>query len=283
MRIYIHKQKFREIEMSHSTQTFDARTLLLCVIAIALAVGWQVFGGGLGVALLGTGSLLAIYLFVKGAFAAGIVGLTALFGRLNATGFAGTIKPMSIVYGIPLIGLALVLGAPLLNGLTLPLTSAIGWAVLALFVAIGEETVFRGIIHRTIAPLGYWATAIITSVSFGAMHLFGLFSAMPSELIIAQSVMAASIGFVFFTVRQSARSLWTVIFLHWLIDTCAFVAHGGIAVPEDVQMAIFGIVGITAVMMAWAIPAMIIQKKRLDRSANSAATSPVRMDLAPAE
>ncbi|WP_421787930.1 CPBP family intramembrane glutamic endopeptidase [Hyphobacterium sp.] len=264
--------------MSRSASPFDGRTLLLAIIAIIALIAWQIIGGGLAVALLGAGGLLAVYLFLKGVFAAFIVGLAALFGRLRAVGLAGSVRPGSIIYGLPLIALSALLALPLLqDGLTIPVSAAIGWSLMALFVSIGEETVFRGVLHRAVAPMGYWATAVITSVSFGAVHLLGLFSAMPPELIFVQSLMAACIGLVFFLVRQSEGSLWTVLFLHWLIDSCAFVAGGGITVPENVTETMIGMLAVAAVMLGWAIPAMIIQKRRVDKNAAAPAdpaTSP---------
>jgi membrane protease YdiL (CAAX protease family) len=249
--------------MSHSTPSFDARILLLCVVALAAQVTWQIVGGGIAVALIGAGSVLAIYLFLKGVFAAFIVGVTALARRLTATGFGGSVRAGSLVYGLPLIAFSALLALPLAEtGLTLSVTAAIGWSLMALFVAIGEEAVFRGILHRTIAPLGYWPTALITSLGFGAIHLLGLFSEMPDQVILAQCVMATAIGFVFFLVRQSAGSLWTVIFLHWLVDSCAFVANGGIAVPDNPDTTAAMMLGVAAAMMIWAIPAMIIQNRR---------------------
>ncbi|MEE2526025.1 type II CAAX endopeptidase family protein [Hyphobacterium sp. HN65] len=262
--------------MTEADRSFDLRILFAALIGVLGLLAWQVLGGGIAVALVGNSNPLLLYLFIKGVFAGFIILLAILFGRLEAVGFRRPAGLSSLVYGTPVIALSLLLASQMLQtGLVVSLAVAAGWALMALFVSIGEETVFRGLLYRLMAPLGYWATAIVTSSAFGAIHLLGLFSPLPDALIYAQCIFAASVGLVLFTVRTAGGSLWTVLFLHWFIDAAAFVSAGGVNpalanADEAIPRFLLG----AAIMLAWGLPAAVIQKRRLSRRESHQSSGP---------
>jgi membrane protease YdiL (CAAX protease family) len=110
-------------------------------------------------------------------------------------------------------------------GLSIP--AAVGWIVVALFVGIGEETVFRGILWRVFEARGVMTTAFATSALFGLVHLIGLFSDIPWQIITSQAVFAFGVGMMFAAVRFVSGSLLAPIALHAVFDAGALVAAGG--------------------------------------------------------
>ena len=137
---------------------------------------WGSVSSSLTILLLPDADSLQIYLFNKGPFVVLLLVVMSKFGGLKFYGIERGSGWWFLVPGLPFLLLGiLVLFAPNATfGLSMPAT--VGWILVALFVGIGEECVFRGILWRAFEPRGILVTAFATSALFGAVHLIGLFT-----------------------------------------------------------------------------------------------------------
>ncbi|MDO5119694.1 MAG: CPBP family intramembrane metalloprotease [Coriobacteriales bacterium] len=114
-------------------------------------------------------------------------------------------------------------------------------AVLALAPGVFEELLFRGI------PISNWMRtakdsgtimkcALITSVLFGCVHGFNVFSGAAISSTLYQIFYSTCIGFFFCAVFLRTASIWPTIIVHFLIDFSAFLfmdmEHGGVITQE---------------------------------------------------
>jgi membrane protease YdiL (CAAX protease family) len=103
-----------------------------------------------------------------------------------------------------LLGIYRIVGQGDTSGLLPALLSA------ALFPAFNEEILFRGILFRWIEEFGgSWAALIVTSVFFGAAHLFN-----PNASPIAAFGIALEAGLLLGAAYMLTRSLWLPIGIH---------------------------------------------------------------------
>ena len=80
----------------------------------------------------------------------------------------------------------------------------------ALFPAFNEEILFRGVLFRWIEEFGgSWAALLITSIFFGAAHLFN-----PNASPIAAFGIALEAGLLLGAAYMLTRSLWLPIGIH---------------------------------------------------------------------
>lgn len=92
-------------------------------------------------------------------------------------------------------------------------------------VAIMEELYLRGLLQNVIEKwLGERKNAalyavVITSVLFGAGHIFGALG-QPVVTVVAKTVWAAALGVYFGAVYVKTKNLWVPIILHFLVDLC---------------------------------------------------------------
>jgi membrane protease YdiL (CAAX protease family) len=251
---------------NQADKSFDWMMVAVFALGVLTFAALLVLGLGarLSVALFGQENVVALFNVVKGLDALVLLVIAAVFGRLAAIGFRSPVKLSSMLYGVPIFATCVLLALPLVSrGLTISVPEAVGWSLVALSVGLGEEILWRGMLYRLLSPLGMWLNALLTSAAFGSVHLLGLLSGLPVELVIAQSIMAAAIGLVFFAVRYSAGSLWTAVFLHFLIDAVAFVAFGGVHIlvargPEFIPF----MWGIAAVHAVWGIGSLIVLSRK---------------------
>lgn len=88
-----------------------------------------------------------------------------------------------------------------------------------------EELYLRGLLQNVIEKLfgsGKHASlyaVLITSVLFGAGHIFGALG-QPPLTILCKTIWAAALGVYFGAVYVKTRNLWVPIILHTLIDLC---------------------------------------------------------------
>jgi uncharacterized protein len=135
-----------------------------------------------------------------------------LFGGKFWLGFLFGLVEISL-----LIGLISIFGGFSFGPLALQGTAIIRWGafhlLLFLFVGLFEEFLFRGYTQFTLADgIGFWPTAILLSVGFGAVHLGNL----GEGLVGAASV--ALVGLFFcFSLRRSGN-LWYAVGLHASFD-----------------------------------------------------------------
>src|SRR5205085_6086049 len=80
----------------------------------------------------------------------------------------------------------------------------------AIFPAVSEELVFRGILFRWIEDFGgSWAALVVTSVLFGAVHL-----ANPGATYLAAVGIAFEAGVLLSSAYMLTRSLWLPMGIH---------------------------------------------------------------------
>lgn len=112
-----------------------------------------------------------------------------------------------------LIGLLGATGHLAFGGATLHGSAILGygaaWMLVFFFVALAEETLFRGYLQSTLARvIGFWPAAVCLSVSFGLIHLRS-----QNELFLGIA-MAAMGGLVFSLCLKLSGSLWWGIGFH---------------------------------------------------------------------
>lgn len=107
------------------------------------------------------------------------------------------------------------------------------------------------------------ATSLLTSVLFGAVHLVGLFSPFPWQIIVSQAVFAAGVGMMFAAVRLVSGSLLAPICLHALFDAGALVAAGGIQEMFSDTMSVPRLLVPGIAFFLWGlICVLVIQRRR---------------------
>ncbi len=213
--------------------------------------------------LLPDASLLQSYLLNKGLFA---VLILAAMNKANSLKFFGIERESSwwfLLPGLPFLLLTamLFLDPNAAFGLSAPAT--VGWVLVALFVGIGEESLFRGILWRAFEARGAMTTAFATSALFGLVHLFGLFFDIPWQISTSQAVFAFGGGMMFAAIRLVSGSLLAPIVLHTIFDAAALVTAGGLREVFSDTMSVERLLIPGVLFAVWgAISILIVQKRR---------------------
>ncbi|MGI9526919.1 MAG: CPBP family intramembrane glutamic endopeptidase [Weeksellaceae bacterium] len=173
--------------------------------------------------LLGFGSVAFVLLKVKGM---GLNDVKDFFHR--------KLNPIQAILAIILYGVSLPLaeyltmlvpidGNPILEDLYKFFTESMkivfeqkvaAFIMVCLLAPVLEEFIFRGIILRGLLHKGVnpWVSVILTGILFGAAHMNPW-----------QFMGAGFLGFIFGIVYWRTRSLWLVIFLHFLNNLIAYI------------------------------------------------------------
>ncbi len=174
------------------------------------------------------GGQLSSYLINKGLFAVVLLAVLAKWDGLRGHGFGRCQNWSFLITAAPFLALTALLIMNPEAPFGLDMTAASGWVLVSIFVAIGEEGVFRGVLWRALERRGMLTTSLLTSGLFGAAHLMGLFTSIPWEIVASQAVFAAGGGMMFAAVRLGSGSLLAPIFLHALFDSAAVISAGGV-------------------------------------------------------
>jgi len=151
------------------------------------------------------------------------------FGLFAIVGFTRGLGVSSFVIGLPLLALGVLAffepGRAALSTFDLA-----GWAVVVLFVAFTEETLFRGVMWRALCEATVWRRAIITSAMFGLIHFIpaGL-GDFGWTMAAVYGLSAAGFGMIFAAMRERAGTIWSVIIAHAVFDMAAISAAGDIS------------------------------------------------------
>ena len=210
-------------------------TQKLTLLFVALFLFMMAWSVGLAEPLLdwlNPESQMDSYLINKGVLTLVIAALLWRLKLFAAVGFGpgmGTTSFWaSFVIGLPLLALGVLAffepGRPVLTPIELA-----GWAVVVIFVAFTEETLFRGVLWQALAETSHWRRAIITSVMFGMIHfipagLGGFGWAMAG----VYGLSAAGFGMIFAAMRERAGTIWSVIIVHAVFDMAAISASGSV-------------------------------------------------------
>jgi hypothetical protein len=108
-----------------------------------------------------------------------------------------------------------------------------------------EETIWRGVVLRALAPTGPLRAALFGSVLFGAAHLTNVLLRENAALVAAQAVGAFCFGFGYAALRLRTGTIVPLMVLHMLTDLLAAV--GGlpkipVLVGQDVVLLVLGLV-----------------------------------------
>ena len=155
-------------------------------------------------------------------------------------GFSSAFKKGNFFRGI-LCGLPYIIFQLLLLALVLrkhlgnPEASLQPWylIVYGLFTVLGigirEECIYRGVIQNIVAKKyansvkGIWITAIVGAFIFGVMHISNLFGGVSPSAVFAQVISAIFSGLIFSAIYLRSGNIWSLIFLHTLIDSVGLV------------------------------------------------------------
>ncbi|MCF0259778.1 MAG: CPBP family intramembrane metalloprotease [Erysipelotrichaceae bacterium] len=148
-----------------------------------------------------------------------------------------------------------------LNSLDHPWYAAVTFAGLtsAFFYAasygFSEELLFRSVMTNNMMRVwmnkkhGIYAAAVISSLLFGAVHLFNAVSSGFTPALICQLAYAAAMGVLFGAMFLRTRNLWGCIFIHTLLDFISILfSAGDTASNEAVSKMLSTAVSIEALM-----------------------------------
>lgn len=131
---------------------------------------------------------------------------------------------------LPLLWFPVLVGALSLSGGFQ--ISGTGYLLSALFgalaVAIGEETIFRGLMLPILAPRGIIGAVTLTSLLAGTLALSRSLTDGPWPEAILISLLTACGGFLYGALRWRLASLWPVIALHFALSFIEDVAAPGL-------------------------------------------------------
>lgn len=101
------------------------------------------------------------------------------------------------------------------------------WLAVAALVGFVEETAFRGLILRALAPRGVRRAAVVSSVLFGSMHVVNLLFGADLGATLLQVGYATAMGFTFAAVALRTGVIWPLVVIHTLMDAVGFVTADG--------------------------------------------------------
>ncbi len=218
---------------------------------------------------------MQLYLVTKGTFAVALLGGMHVFGGLPKYGFQRGAGWWFLVPSLPFLLLTVAIFFDPNARFGLGPADTMGWIWVAIFVGIGEECVFRGVLWRVFESRGVLFTACTTSILFGAVHLVGLMADIPWQIVVSQAFFAFGVGMTFAAVRAASGSLLAPIVLHAVFDAGAIVAAGGINAVFDEVMTVGRLVGPGVVFALWGLICILfIEKQRLKRTAGQRTETP---------
>lgn len=151
------------------------------------------------------------------------------------------------------LSLAAVLGLPPAKVIFLVLVNTF-------FVAVSEELMTRGILlYGALTRFGIWASIIIVSAIFGAMHVFNGVITGDFANAVVQALAAAMSGFLFIALRLRTNSLLPPILVHWFWDASLFMLSGSAAASRDsgVQQSAPPLAQMIAIPLLTATPSLL--------------------------
>jgi membrane protease YdiL (CAAX protease family) len=116
------------------------------------------------------------------------------------------------------------------------------FSIYACFVAVAEESIFRGIILQTLLPQGVLRAVFLSTLIFALLHVGTLFAGLPWEYVLGQVLSAFGGGLAYAVMRVRTGSIWPAIMLHGLADfgALAFNATPGLKPPSFLSALLVG-------------------------------------------
>lgn len=231
------------------------RLLLICV-------GFFVINKGVAVAIgpyvEDTLTLMVISKWVMVFLVIGLAWRLKLFSEIGLTpGWSW--KSLVLCWPIALIMLLSLGGGWNSNEVSLILLVA----ALALAASLTEETIFRGFFFHYLRNFSPVLIILVSSLAFGSMHLAGLFTDIPVDVVFAQVYFAAGFGAVLGNARARYAGLAVPFFVHAIFDFVTLGAKGGLQELLVYDSTItFGMLFAGTIMWVWAIWLLFIGKRR---------------------
>lgn len=144
------------------------------------------------------------------------------FWKLKVTFFNPNHIFKQILNMIPLLAFMLILGK--FGNLGFPKA---GWNALltVLLIGIGEEYVYRGLLMAQLEKILHskpFLIVLISSVSFGLIHIGNMFNVTNKWVVVAQMIVAAATAMLYGTLYSQTHSLSLAIMFHIIDDLPAF-------------------------------------------------------------
>jgi membrane protease YdiL (CAAX protease family) len=214
---------------------------------------------------------LTNYFITKGLFAVALLLVLAKWDGLRNHGFRRGQSWWFLLPAAPFLALGTMLLINPEAAYGLGVGAALGWIMVSIFVAIGEEGVFRGLMWRALEDRGALTTSVVTSLLFGTVHLVGLFTDNPWQIIVSLAVFAAGGGMMFAAVRLVSGSVMAPLVLHAVFDAAALISSGGSKGLLTDTMSVERLVFPGIAFFVWGlICVLVIQRRR--RTAMPSAT-----------
>jgi len=263
MRIYSEIDTLGEIKKLFLEDTMDKKKRLQ--FGLIIFVGfllWNSLASRFINLLLPGASLLLKFLLDKGIV---VVLLLVAMNKASSLKYFGIERWSSwwfLLPGLPFLLLAAMLffNPNAAYGLSTPAT--VGWILVALFVSLGEECLYRGVLWRAFEARGVWTTAFATSALFGMSHLFGL-DDFPWQIATSYAVWAFGAGMMLAAVRVFSGSLLAPIVLHAVFNAATLVSAGGAREMFNDTFSVERLLVPGALFAVWgAINTLIVLKRR---------------------
>jgi membrane protease YdiL (CAAX protease family) len=228
------------------------RTILVIAAAITGLVAYDLAFGAVTAIRHWRLDEIALYAWDKGGFALALALVVTGLGAWRRLGFAGGLRPGAFWLLWPIWADAALAG---LQGVANPdPTRLLGWVLIAMAVAFGEEVIFRGFVMNALGGTGPRRAVIVSALLFGAVHLIGLLANFDARIIVSQALFAGGIGLALGCVRLMAGSIWPCLIAHAALDALGLITTDGIGAamrfsPDEVWFMLIS----AAVALLWGL------------------------------
>ena len=195
---------------------------------------------------------LLLYLIVKASFVIAVVMVISICRSWRALGYLGGVG--SRFWSLML---------PAWLSAAISLTSGpedlsperfTGWLALGILIALGEETIFRGLALAAFMSRGPRVAIILSSALFGAAHLIGISGGVDIRMVLAQVMFATGLGLCFAWVRIASGSIWPCVIAHAVMDGAGLASADGVASALRYDSDVYPLALASAVgTLAWGI------------------------------
>lgn len=219
------------------------------VIGLALIPVVFTAAGSAAGQILAIGEVASVLLIAVAALISALIGITVMGLSGQPRRRYGFRAPKNVRaawwFAPPAITVILVLAT---TGVSSTGTIGAAYLVLAIAVAINEETWFRGIVLAVMRPAGIRTALIVSSVLFGVLHLANLAGGADLGAALLQVAFAVIFGLVAAELAIVTGSLWPAVAWHAAWDFVNFL--GGNAMSP---LALIGVALSCVVMLVYAI------------------------------
>jgi membrane protease YdiL (CAAX protease family) len=114
------------------------------------------------------------------------------------------------------------------------LSEVIFFIFFTLLVGFVEETIYRGLILKTLLNKSVRAAVITSSILFSITHLLNVMSGQSTEQTVVQLVYALVMGVVLALLMIKNLNIWPLIIFHFLHNLIQFLGNESTAIGYDI-------------------------------------------------